>query len=736
MSEQIELKVKVDKRVYYNHESSFGVFGLKPLTNADKIETLNKIYNNFSVSGVVQELLEGNEYDIVIEPSAHPKYGKGYTFVIVKYKKANSIEEQQAYIRVMLKENQANAILTAYPNHRVLDMMKDGTFDYSKVIGIGSKNYEKIKNYLLTNINIQEALVELQELNITFAAMKKLVDHFGSPELVVKNVKQNIYSLCRVSSFGFLKVDAYAMNRGDDKTNKNRIRSAVEYILHQEEQSGHSWMSIKDLTNQASELLQIKKEYVNDFINELQNTKQTDIYINDNQIALYKNYYYENEIKRKLNRLQQSESPLKVSDIELKIKEIEDINGFTYTEEQRNAIRSVAENNVFILNGKAGTGKTTALKGILHALSQYTHACCALSGKASKIMSSHGLNAMTIHRMLGVDNEKAFAYNELNKLPYPIVVLDEASMCSNYMMHSVITAIKEGSKLIILGDSGQLAPIGCGAVFADVLKSKAFPMQELTIVQRQASKSGILSCANEIREGKQIVSKDMYNQHIFGELKDFVVFPMQNKENIKDLILSICERYKHKDINEFQVICGLKSKGELSVKNLNVELQKIFNDISTPFVKHGAYQYHVNDKIIHNGNNYEAGEDGEISIFNGTLGKIVDIHFAKDKNEQDKLFIQFEGIDEIIEYTNSQLGMIELAYAISCHRSQGSTIQHVIFAFDYGSYMLLSRQFVYTGITRASKGCVMICENKALRHAIKTDHSEIRRTFLYDLLSK
>lgn len=730
---EINLKVRVQKEIRYFDSSSFGIYGLVPLTNKDQVNVDEK-WGNFTVTGSMPQLIEGNEYDITIKETSHPKYGDGYAVTHVKFDKPTTPKEQQQYIRIMLKEKQAEAIIAKYPNHKILDMMKDGTFDYSDIKGIADKTYNKIKNFLLKNMDIQEAIVELKDLKITFASMKKLIEYYGSPELVVKKVNDNIYSLCRVKSFGFLKVDEYALNRGDDKTSKNRIIAAIEYQLHMEESAGHSWAYIPSLIDKLKELLQIDKESISNVIKQIQSSKSKDFYTDEERIALFKNYFYEKEIKRLLLKLLNHKNELIIEDVDKKIAEIEESNGFTYTEEQRNAIRLAIDNNVIVLNGKAGTGKSFTVQGILNTLDQWQHVCCALSGKAAKILSAKDLNAMTIHRMLGIDSEGKFSHNEQKKLHNHIFVLDEASMCSSYIMYSVISAIPNGAKLIIVGDSAQLPPIGCAAVFDDLLNSEVIPKQELTIVQRQAQKSGILSCANEIREGKQIIHKNNFSKQVFGELKDFVAFPLEDKENIKELTLQLCERFKDKDINDFQVITALKERGDISVKQLNIEIQKLFNDMSKPFVKRKNYEYRILDKVIQNGNNYDCGESGGVSVFNGTLGVITHIEFAKNDKEKDKVYIQFEGIDEIIYYTNDELDQIELAYAITCHRSQGSTIPYVLFLFDFSAYTLLSRQMVYTGITRASKGCVMVCENRALQFAIKTDQSGKRQTFLREML--
>ena len=715
----MELKVQVDRKIYYNEDSSFGVFAVKPLTNKDQVQ-LNR-YNNITIRGTMPELFVGKEYNVIVTESNHPKYGHGYDVILVKFNKPTTVEEQQVYIRTILHPRYAEAIIAKYPNHKIIDMIQNDTFDYTGIKGIKKARFEKIKRDLLSNLEIQDILIDLKDLKLTPKAARKILDHFGSAILAVKKIRENIYCLTDIHGFGFKTVDEFALNRGDSKYNKNRIIAGIKYLLIQEEQNGHSWISLETVLKEGEKLLEIDKKYIHDTINELKNNNQNELYINDHQIALYRNYYYEKRIKEMLFDLLRAESTIRIKDIDKKIAEIEQEYGVTYTHEQKNAIHLACENNVFILNGRGGTGKTFTLKAILKILEDYEHICCALSGKASKIMSSHGLNAMTIHRALEYDG-KNFTYNEENKLPYPIIVVDEAGMNSNYIMYCLISAIREGSKLIIVGDSGQLSPIGAGNVFDDLIKSKTLPMQELTIVQRQAQKSGILLCANQIRDGKQILGSDEFGKHVFGELKDFVVLSERNKENIINKVLLISEKYKNR-VQDFQVICGVKERGELSVKKLNIKLQQIFNPEKKPFIERHGYCYKVGDKIIQNGNNYYD------EVFNGTLGYIIDVRPALNE-----IYIQFEDKDELVCYKGDDIDQIELAYAITCHRSQGSTIPIVLFVFDYSSYTLLSKQFIYTGITRASKGCIMLCEHRALRYAIRTDHSGKRNTFLKDML--
>lgn len=752
MEKTIKLNVTVDHKRFYNADSMFGVYGFTANTNGDKIK-YKDVFGKFVVSGSTPELKVGESYDIEIVPSYHPKYGKGYQFVAVKPKRPKTPEEQREYIKLMLTPTQYEEIVKVYPNEPILDLMEKDEFDYTKIKGIKESTYQKIKQKLFENLEIQEALVELKDLKITLEAMKKLIDHFGSAEIVVKKVKENIYELCNVPMFGFKKVDEYALNRGDSPTNRNRITAGIKYVLQKDAEKGHSWMKRKDLEKELVKLLNIEIDYITDTLNELEQEDSSKLYFDGERVALYTNYFYENKIKEKLISLLNQPCNTMDENIDKTIEEIEEKGGFKYTDEQKEAIKKAVNNNVLILNGKAGTGKSFTIKGILEVLKGYSYMTCALSGKAAQILANNGLEAKTIHRMLGVDHNGKFVHNEENKLPYNIVILDEASMVNNHLVYSILIALKDDAKFIMAGDSGQLPSIGTGAVFDDLLKADILPRQELTIVQRQAQKSGILSTANKIRSGEHINDNEDYETKIFGELRDMVLIPVDSETDIKNMVLDISKRKTKEDLKDFQVITGRVDAGDLSVKNLNIELQKLFNtyeneweEKSRPKITRGGYTYKEGDKIIQNGNNYDAkiynefsdifdDEEKTTEVFNGTMGEIVKIELDNDKTRQEhKVYIKFEDIDDLVIYNTSDLQQISLAYAISTHKSQGSTIKHVLFVFDYASYMLLSREFVYTGITRASEGCILIADNRALRHAISKTTGGSRRTFLKELL--
>ena len=510
--------------------------------------------------------------------------------------------------------------------------------------------------------------------------------------------------------FGFKTIDEYAMKRGDKPDSQNRIMACFEYIVKQEGNDGHSWIPIEMLISQAEELLKIDTIHIVGMINVLKEDKKNNtFYISEDKFTLKQYYKYESSIKFHLDRLQKNYHKKNTN---IDFLGIEEIVGINYTDEQKDLIQMAHDNGVMVINGKGGTGKTSTLRGYVESLRDEHYMTCALSGKAASVLKSKGLNSSTIHRMLGVGKDGKFNYNEKEKLPYDVVIVDESSMVNSYLFSCILQAIPDGGKIILVGDNGQLPPIGLGSVFDDLLQTKHYPNKELTIVHRQAQKSGILSSANTIRDGNKINGRYDFSPQTYGELKDMVMYPFKNRESIYHNILTIAKHYYDKYgeswLNDFQIITALKQRGDNSVKNLNNSLQEIFNDLSKDKLERNGYKYMEGDKIIHSGNNYNArsfidletydkykeydsdelediineilSEEEEVripvskvSVFNGTIGKIVHIDF-----EMKEALIHFEDVDGLVAYSQSDMSMVDLGYAITIHRSQGIGVKKCI----------------------------------------------------------
>lgn len=726
----ISIDVKIERLVWSSTQNDFKIYGAHPVNQSDIIEhnlKFNK-YGNMSLNGLLPKLEIGSVYKAKMIESKNPKYGVVYEVQHIFQEIPKTTEEQRAYLSTLLTEIQVENIYDKYNGQDVIQLMKDNTFDYNIVKGMGEHTYNIIREKLLNNLELQEALVSLSQYGLTYSIVSKLVKKYGSASLVVQKIESNPYVLTEVDGIGFVKCDKYALSMGVETDSPNRIQACIQHILDEEaDNNGHSWIGKSSLVKKSVELLKISDEAVRGYV---ENLEKSFLYIDEEKIAKRNLYNYEKFIFDSVKRLL-SEKPNEIQNIEELIDKAQEKQGFEFTLEQRDAIKTAVQNNVVVITGKAGTGKTTILKGVievLKSLGQYKeYFTCALSGKASqRIEESTGLESSTIHRLLGYNQEKdGFAYDLDNPLPNSVVVLDEASMVNSYIFNSLSNAISTGSKFIIIGDYEQLEPIGAGNVFKDLIMSQSVPVAYLTQVHRQAMKSGILSTANNIREGVQFAEKDDYENKVLGELKDLHFKPYKKSETVHKAILKACEQYRDSsqfDVMKFQVIVPLKNRGDICTKKLNVDLQQIFNGEMKTVISRNGYDFKEGDKVIQNGNNYD------VNVFNGTLGIIREVD-----TEKKEVTIEFSNVGSV-KYSQEEMGQIDMAWALTVHKVQGSQFDVVIGGIDYSSYVLLSRQLVYTLLTRASKICMLICELEALRHAIRTDKSSKRNTFLEEML--
>lgn len=424
---------------------------------------------------------------------------------------------------------------------------------------------------------------------------------------------------------------------------------------------------------------------------------------------------------------------------------------------------TVPDTHSFVANGIINHN-TTIVKALIETLNaNFYHTAC-LSGKAANVLMKQGLDSSTIHRMLKYSpQDGGFLHNEKNTLPYDVLVLDEFSMNSAELTLAVLEAVESGTKVVIVGDSGQLPSIGNGSadILRDLLATKRFPTYELTQFHRQAAKSGILELANMIRRGEQPMAYGTSGKKVYGEDGDQTLIGYEHKEAIANDIIRISTNYKSKikrpeDLFGFQIIVSNRERGDLSVRTLNLRIQAIFNDLSKPAISRNGYDYREGDKIISQGNSYkqptfddaadyrnflvtmvdkDRDEDEEedkqrlTDIYNGTLGYIHSVIVSSKT-----LLIQFEDIDGLVAVNQQGADKIDLAYATTCHKAQGSGIPDVIAAMDYSSYKLLSRQLLYTMVSRASRKGVLLVETNAMVAAINNDASSNRRTFLADII--
>lgn len=729
----LEIIIKPERELFYAVDSNFGIYACEiAKETADSEEIKLNDFGNFTLKGSMPVLEHGKQYKAKVVAKEDKKFGIGYEVVFIYEEMPTTKESQETFLRAILTEKQVEEIFKVYKDEDVISLIEDNKFDYSQVKGLGDVMYQKVREKVIQNLEYREAIILLsQKYGVTYNMIKKMSDSYGSPTLLVQKIEEDPYILSYdVNGIGFKKADTIAMSQGIPKDSPKRMGACILYVLDEQANSGHTWVSRNKLSANVAEELGLRMKMITEFIEEIPtNTKiNRKVRVDEKTVSLKSNYNAELSVSNHIKRLLEIEDNYHITNVESKIDEAEREQGFDFTSEQREAIELAIKKNVIIINGKAGTGKTSVLKGVLKVLTSQDdlqYATCALSGKASqRIQESTGLLSSTMHRLLGFNPNEGFTFNEDNPLPHDIIVLDEASMVNSYLMSKLVCAIKDGAKLIILGDTAQLEPIGVGNCLLDMINSGFVPRVELTIVHRQAQKSGILSVANGVRDGKQFAKKGDFKKKKLGELKDLWFYPYKESETAYNSVLKLAEKFKGKDILDFQVIVPLKTRGKLSTKNLNEALQDIFNpdEIGKPSIVRGKVVFRQGDKVIQNGNNYD------YNVFNGTIGIIEFVDMTKKI-----MVINFEGVGRI-EYQTDDLGQIDLAYALTVHRTQGSQWKYVVFAFDYSSYVLLSRQIVYTALTRAVKVCFLPVELSALLHAVKTDKSTQRNTFLEQML--
>ena len=465
-------------------------------------------------------------------------------------------------------------------------------------------------------------------------------------------------------------------------------------------------------------------------------------------VALKRYYDLEVSIAKHLERLINAPSNLKV-DREvaiLKIKEQEERQGWKFTRQQLEGIFTAMDNNVTIIRGYGGTGKSSCVTGLLAcAPKTYNFKQCALSGKASvNLTDITGEEGYTIHRLLGVNPETGgFSHDKYNTLDTDLVILDEGSMVDVPLFEALIQAIPTGAKLIILGDTNQLKSIGVGNLLLDMIDSGVIPVMTFDEVHRQGAKSAIIGESIKIAKGIQPVRFRWEGTSILGELKDLKYIGFNcKKDEQKPTIDLIFDEYKSmykecKDISKISVVVPTKERGSGCLP-INIMIQDYVlpkEELRGIGFKVGSnessYVIYKGDKVI-NLKNARPKMDGsgvvDKCIYNGNMGEVVEVGY-------DYLVIDFYNIGEVT-VRGSQLEQIALGYAITVHKSQGSTIPYTIFALDYTHYSMLTRQLVYTGLTRAKNKCTMIFETGALFQAIKTNKIVEKDTFLYYFLTK
>lgn len=751
---------KYSKKVQSGDFAIFSMRIIKWIDNKiDEIETIK-------LKGTTCTLEYGTTYKVFCKlAETHEIYGDTYGLIYIgKCIDISSKDKQKEFLKNVLNENLVEKLFDEYDD--VIKLLENRDVkSLMKIKGIGNQvalrmidEYEESKDY-------SSIYMELGQLGFTHTFIKKLVDFYKSPDTVIDIVKNNPYDLLRVEGIGFKKADEVACKVGITQYDIRRIKGFLLYYLNDQGEAGRSYLNYQDLMKALYDTLGfIPEEIINATAKQMIDNKDVVVLDNGSKIALKKFYDLEKNIMNELFRLQiglvkvvENDSnkvnsihddyiprSFNIGNWETITENVEEKQGFMFTDEQRAAIKLSLDNHVMALTGGAGVGKTSTANGICSLYSGYSILACALSGKASvRITEATGLPASTIHRALGYQNGE-FMFNKENKLAVDIVLIDEATMINGTLFLSLLEAIPTGAKVIIMGDVQQLTPIGNCQVFADILDSNVLPVVKLSKPHRQALRSGIIPTSIKIANQQQIFDGNYTGNTVIGELKDmeFDISGKRNEESISDKIIKHfqIELEKFHDVMEVQVCVPMRLRGELSCYNLNSKIQSIYNpklsncnEIEIFLEKKNdeakKYIIRVGDKVINTKNNYKCinSEGDTTPVFNGNMGIVKEI----EKNGM--CTIDFIGVGEVL-FTKSDCKNLELGYACTVHKLQGSGFCSTIVGLDNSSYIMNNSELLYTAITRAKKYCILVANNYAVVKAIQTKEVKTKQTFLKDML--
>ncbi|HZJ99113.1 MAG TPA: ATP-dependent RecD-like DNA helicase [Tissierellaceae bacterium] len=673
----------------------------------------------------------------------HNRYGEQFNFTSIKTTMPSTIKGIENYLSSGLipyiGPKTAKAIVERFDLDS-LDIIQYNPERLKEIPGIGDKKLEKITSAFEEHRELRDIMVYLQQYEITVNLGIKIYRKYGKDTIRV--ISENPYRLSEdIQGVGFKTADIIAQKMGISDNSPFRIEAGLKYTMMKSAGDGHCYLPKEELISKASKIINVELEELEESIRNL--ALRNNLYIVNNQdetLVYYMPYHVaENNVARKIVELSRVDFGEVEIDIEKEIRKTEDLDDISFGSKQMIAIKESINNGVIIITGGPGTGKTTTINAIIkiyEALDMKV-VLAAPTGRAAKRMTeTTGRESQTIHRLLEfayMDGEDEMAFNRGEDSPIDgdVIIIDEASMIDILLMNSLLKAINPGTRVILVGDVDQLPSVGPGNVLKDLIDSGSIKFVILDEIFRQAEESMIIVNAHRINRGEKPILNEKNN--------DFFFMSEPSSSKTVDTIIELVKDrlpnyYGVESIKDIQILTPMK-KGDVGINSLNKHLQKAINpkDKEKKERKIGDELFRVGDKVMQMKNNYKLKwkivkdglevDNGE-GIFNGDSGYITDID-----NEDNIVTVLFEDEKEV-EYDFSDLDEIKLSYAITVHKSQGSEFPVVVMPIHWGPPMLLTRNLIYTAITRARKLVVLVGDIKYLYMMINNNKIEKRYSSL------
>ena len=586
-----------------------------------------------------------------------------------------------------------------------------------EVPGIGKKRVEKIRESWEKQKDIKNVMLFLQGFGVSTAYAAKIYRQYGKES--IDKVKENPYRLADdIWGIGFKTADGIARKMGYEMNDERRLRSGLIYTLNQLADEGHCYAEEQQLIATARQLLEADEECIRTAMTHAIETE--DLMLDGTGIYLPPFYYAECGTANRLSTLVHTKEVGSIFTARFDLAKLQRETGIEYDEVQVEAIRQAIASKVMVLTGGPGTGKTTTTKAIITALQSagMSILLAAPTGRAAKRMSeATGMEAKTIHRLQEYNPQDGYKRNDENPLEGDALIVDEYSMIDIILMNNLTKALPTTMRLVLVGDIDQLPSVGAGNVLRDIIDSGVIPVVRLTRIFRQAQSSRIVMSAHAINRG---CFPDISN----GQHTDFFFMKQEEPEKVAETIVSLVrdrlpKAYRQPTAN-IQVLTPMQ-RGVVGAANLNMALQQALNHNTAALVR-GGYTYKEGDRVMQLRNNYDK------DVYNGDLGYVHSMDM-----EERTLTVDFDG--QLVEYEVSELDELTLAYATTIHKSQGSEYPIVVMPVLMTHYVMLQRNLIYTGITRAKKICVLVGQTKTLAYAIHNMKVLKRNTRLKERLA-
>lgn len=718
--------------------------------NADNGYTvLNLVSGEAEITcvGIFSAIAEGENIEASGDYTDHPTYGKQFKVESFEEKAPEDEEAIERYLGSGAIRGIGLALAA-----RIVRRFKADTFRIieeeperlAEVKGISERKAMEIADQVNEKRDLRQAMIFLQQYGITMNLAVKVYQQYGQE--VYGIIRENPYRLADdIEGVGFRTADEIAVRVGIRMDSDFRIRSGILYVLLQASTEGHTYLPEEELTRRTGQLLEVGEEQIEKQYMDLAIERKIIMKQGENQTQIYAASFYYMEANT-ATMLKQLNVSYDVPDLEIeeRVRRIEKQTGMELDEHQMTAVKEAVRNGLLIITGGPGTGKTTTINTIIKyfEMEGLDIFLAAPTGRAAKRMSeTTGFEARTIHRMLelngGVDGAAGFERNEQNPLETDVVIIDEMSMVDISLMHALLKAVAVGTRLILVGDVNQLPSVGPGSVLRDIIRSHECNVVMLTKIFRQASTSDIIVNAHKINQGEEVT--------LDNKSMDFFFLKRYDADVIISVVLQLIKQKLPKFVDatpyDIQVLTPMR-KGLLGVERLNGILQRYLN-LPSPQKRekeHGDILFREGDKIMQTRNNYQLeweirtkyglSVDKGTGVFNGDMGIVREINdFAET------MTVEFDE-GRMVEYPYKLLDELELAYAITIHKSQGSEYPAVVIPLLSGPSMLMNRNLLYTAVTRARKCVTLVGNEVTFAQMVQNTSQQKRYSGLCDRLKE